>query len=48
MIPGDGFDRGLDVEWQVAADKGFAKVTSSGISSPMLPETSPLRLMHPL
>ena len=30
VIPGDGFDRGLDVEWQVAADKGFAKVTSSG------------------
>jgi len=30
VIPGDGFDRGIDVEWQVAADKGFAKVTSSG------------------
>ena len=29
VIPGDGFDRGLDVEWQVAADKD-SKVTSSG------------------
>ena len=30
VIPGDGFDRGLDLECQLAADKEFAKVTSSG------------------
>ena len=30
VLPGDGFDRSLNVEWQVAADTGFVKIVSSG------------------
>ena len=30
VLPGDGVDRGLNVEWQVATDTRFAKIVSSG------------------